>query len=60
MAQAIITLEELRKQYPNRKTYQDHSPVGERERVQTQNARISWMQTHKPACAADWLTYRGH
>lgn len=60
MAQAIITLEEIRKAFPNNKTRQDHQPVGERERVDAQNARVSWMQAHKPASASDWLPYRGH
>lgn len=60
MAQTMITLEEIRKAFPNHKTHQDHQPVGERERVAAQSARVSWMQAHRPASASDWLPYRGH
>lgn len=52
------SLEDLRKQYPNDKTHQDHSPVSERPRVQEQERRIAWMRQYKPVHSGDWLNFR--
>lgn len=54
---AIMSLEELRKAFPNYKTHQDHQPVSERARVQANQARIEWMRQYKPVNSGDWLNF---
>lgn len=53
----IMTLEELRKAFPNYKTHQDHQPVSERARCKENDRRIAWMREHKPAHSGDWLNF---